>query len=298
MNAGGSRSFTHVAWLALCCLANVRSSSSGSAVLRVAKLSALNTVGVGSPSAGLTRHIFVSSGSGGCSFRTISPRPVQYAAPVLKNTEMSDPMSPLHASKSASLAGRPHNSFAAHRAVAAFPLPPPRPAPAGTHFTKFAQKCCEETRCASAAWIRLEHLRGESCAPYLLEASLASEQVKGTQNEVGAIQRHPGCGAGQCIVQRTGACAHFQRVSEVDHLSACGGKRGSCECSLCSAGVRPHAHTHVEEGRQVVETILSASHNAQEQVNLGRESTRGRLDQSGVYLSQATSQGAHFGRRV
>jgi hypothetical protein len=39
-------------------------------------------------------------------------------------------MSPDHCSRSASVAGLELNSFAAHSAVAAFPLPPPRPAPA------------------------------------------------------------------------------------------------------------------------------------------------------------------------
>lgn len=56
--------------------------------------------------------------------------PVQYAAPREKKTEISDPISPLHFSKSSLLAGRPKRSFAAHRLVAALPLPPPKPAPA------------------------------------------------------------------------------------------------------------------------------------------------------------------------
>ena len=54
---------------------------------------------------------------------------MQKAAPWEKKTEMSDPISPAQRSRSASLAGRPAASLAAHSAVAAFPLPPPRPAP-------------------------------------------------------------------------------------------------------------------------------------------------------------------------
>lgn len=55
--------------------------------------------------------------------------PVQYAAPWEKNTEMSDPISPDHSSSSAFVAGRSVSRLAAHSAVAALPLPPPRPAP-------------------------------------------------------------------------------------------------------------------------------------------------------------------------
>ena len=42
---------------------------------------------------------------------------------------MSDPISPAHSSKSWELAGRPLSSLAAQSVVAAFPLPPPSPAP-------------------------------------------------------------------------------------------------------------------------------------------------------------------------
>lgn len=55
---------------------------------------------------------------------------MQYAAPCEKNTEMSEPMSAAQSSSCASLAGRPAASLAAHSAVAALALPPPRPAPA------------------------------------------------------------------------------------------------------------------------------------------------------------------------
>ncbi len=55
--------------------------------------------------------------------------PVQYAAPWEKNTEMSDPISPDHSSSSAFVAGWSVSRLAAHSAVAALPLPPPRPAP-------------------------------------------------------------------------------------------------------------------------------------------------------------------------
>ena len=72
----------------------------------------------------------VESGSGGATSSTISPRPVQYAAPELKKTEISEPISPDQASSSASDAGRPLISLAAHSVVAALPLPPPSPAPA------------------------------------------------------------------------------------------------------------------------------------------------------------------------
>lgn len=43
-------------------------------------------------------------------------------------------MSPLHVSRSSTEAGLPVSSLAAHNAVAAFPDPPPRPAPWGTVF--------------------------------------------------------------------------------------------------------------------------------------------------------------------
>ena len=55
---------------------------------------------------------------------------VQYAAPWEKNTEMSEPMSPAQSCSCVSDAGFPLSSLAAHRAVAAFPLPPPSPAAA------------------------------------------------------------------------------------------------------------------------------------------------------------------------
>jgi hypothetical protein len=58
----------------------------------------LKISGVLSPTCGLTRRIGVDSGSGGATSSTTSPRPVQYAAPLLKNTLMSLPMAPDHSS--------------------------------------------------------------------------------------------------------------------------------------------------------------------------------------------------------
>ena len=63
-------------------------------------------------------------------------RPVQYAAPREKKTEMSLPISPDHSSSSSADAGRPHSSLAAHSVVAALPEPPPRPAPCGTRLRR------------------------------------------------------------------------------------------------------------------------------------------------------------------
>ena len=80
---------------------------------------------------------------------TISPLgfrthlPVQYAAPRLKKTEISDPISADQSRSSAAVAGRPADSFAAHIAVAALPLPPPKPAPWGTRFWRRIPKCCD-----------------------------------------------------------------------------------------------------------------------------------------------------------
>lgn len=134
-NAGCSKSLTHscgemVPDAVICC-----SSCNGSAVLRLLRSRALNMAGVESPMGGFTSSNGMSRGTGGATFSTISPLPVQYAAPSEKNTEMSLPMAALHASRSALVAGLPVNSFAAHSVVAALPLPPPRPAPT------YAQQC-------------------------------------------------------------------------------------------------------------------------------------------------------------
>lgn len=53
---------------------------------------------------------------------------------------MSDPISPLHVSRSALDAGAPSIWFAAYNVVAALPLPPPRPAPCGTLFSRCTAK--------------------------------------------------------------------------------------------------------------------------------------------------------------
>jgi hypothetical protein len=82
----------------------------------------------------LTKRIGVARDSGGATFSTISLLPVQYAAPWLKNTLMSDPISPDHSSSCSLLAGRPDSSLAAQSVVAALPLPPPSPAPALTMY--------------------------------------------------------------------------------------------------------------------------------------------------------------------
>mmetsp|Transcript_5716 Transcript_5716/g.18048 ORF Transcript_5716/g.18048 Transcript_5716/m.18048 type:complete len:292 (+) Transcript_5716:185-1060(+) len=118
------------------------SKSSGSAFDLLSKFNALKIVGVLNPIDGFTKHIFVVNGSGGSTSSTISPLPVQYAAPVLKNTEISLPISPDHSSNSSSVATSPHSLFAAYNAVAAFPDPPPNPAPDGTVFFNSTQKYC------------------------------------------------------------------------------------------------------------------------------------------------------------
>ena len=127
-NAGASRSLTqtssaHPRFL----IASIN--ASGSSVLKPPRSSALKICGVDKPTLGFTSSMGVVSGRGGSTSSTISPLPVQYAAPVEKNTEISEPMSPLHSRSCSSVAGAPHNTFAAHMAVAAFPEPPPRPAP-------------------------------------------------------------------------------------------------------------------------------------------------------------------------
>lgn len=48
----------------------------------------------------LTSSMGVSRGSGGGTSSTISPRPVQYAAPLLKKTLMSEPIAPDQSSRS------------------------------------------------------------------------------------------------------------------------------------------------------------------------------------------------------
>ena len=116
--------------------------SNGSAVDLLFKSNALKIVGVLNPIDGFTKHIFVVNGNGGSTSSTISPLPVQYAAPVLKKTEMSLPISPDHSSNSSSVATSPHNLFAAYNAVAALPDPPPKPAPDGTVFFNSTQKYC------------------------------------------------------------------------------------------------------------------------------------------------------------
>mmetsp|Transcript_1853 Transcript_1853/g.6852 ORF Transcript_1853/g.6852 Transcript_1853/m.6852 type:complete len:233 (-) Transcript_1853:279-977(-) len=121
----------------------LRNNSNGSAVERPFKSSALKIAGVEQPIGGLTRSIFVPKSNGGSTSSTISPRPVQYAAPLEKNTEISLPISPLHSNNSASVAGEPHNLFAANNVVAALPLPPPNPAPCGTFLSSSIQKYCE-----------------------------------------------------------------------------------------------------------------------------------------------------------
>jgi len=61
---------------------------------------------------------------------------VQYAAPWEKKNGQSEPISADQAWSSFPLAIFPFIWFAAHKAVAALPLPPPRPAPVGTCLSK------------------------------------------------------------------------------------------------------------------------------------------------------------------
>ena len=72
----------------------------------------------------------VLEGAGWMNLESGAHLPVQYAAPLLKKTDMSEPISPAHCKSSASHAGLELSSLAAHKVVAAFPLPPPKPAPA------------------------------------------------------------------------------------------------------------------------------------------------------------------------
>mmetsp|Transcript_4976 Transcript_4976/g.18500 ORF Transcript_4976/g.18500 Transcript_4976/m.18500 type:complete len:269 (+) Transcript_4976:219-1025(+) len=138
-NAGASRSLTHMSKEHPSFLMP-SINAKGSSFESPAKSRALKICGVLSPRLGLTSNKGVDNGNGDSTSSTTSPRPVQYAAPKEKKTEMSLPMSPLHSSNSASLAGVPQSWFAAHIAVAAFPDPPPKPAPCGTFFTSSTQK--------------------------------------------------------------------------------------------------------------------------------------------------------------
>lgn len=154
--AGRSRSFTHMSCVSLpacfiCC-----NSCFGSALLHLVRSSSLKISGVANPMGGLTRSRGVSRGKGGSTSSTTSPLhditavavawiqnatnthdahkcrthlPVQYAAPLEKKMETSEPISPDHSSSCSLVAGRPASSFAAHSVVAAFALPPPSPAP-------------------------------------------------------------------------------------------------------------------------------------------------------------------------
>mmetsp|Transcript_3773 Transcript_3773/g.13484 ORF Transcript_3773/g.13484 Transcript_3773/m.13484 type:complete len:359 (-) Transcript_3773:12-1088(-) len=142
--AGGSRSFTHTSLLAPSS-ASLLSSASGSSPAGsspAARPSPLKMLPVGSPSGGLTRSSGVERDSGEGTSRMTSPLPSQYAEPVEKKKGTSEPTSTLHSSSWASVAGRPHISLAAQRAVAALPEPPPRPAPVGTRFSRCTQKYC------------------------------------------------------------------------------------------------------------------------------------------------------------
>jgi hypothetical protein len=71
-----------------------------------------------------------------CEYPFTSPLLVQYAAPWEKKNGQSEPISADQAWSSLSLAIFPFIWFAAHKAVAALPLPPPRPAPVGTCLSK------------------------------------------------------------------------------------------------------------------------------------------------------------------
>ncbi len=71
-----------------------------------------------------------------CEYPFTSPLLVQYAAPWEKKNGQSEPISADQAWSSFSLAIFPFIWFAAHKAVAALPLPPPRPAPVGTCLSK------------------------------------------------------------------------------------------------------------------------------------------------------------------
>mmetsp|Transcript_26002 Transcript_26002/g.56693 ORF Transcript_26002/g.56693 Transcript_26002/m.56693 type:complete len:286 (-) Transcript_26002:304-1161(-) len=139
-NAGCSRSLTASSWVTVCLLASEVSRCLGSAVLLRPRSRDLKILGVDRPTGGLTSSMGVERGSGGSTSSTISPRPVQYAAPLLKKTLMSLPISPDQVSRSSLLAGPPHSWLAAYKVVAALPLPPPKPAPCGTILSSLTWK--------------------------------------------------------------------------------------------------------------------------------------------------------------
>lgn len=80
-----------------------------------------------------TRHIAESTSSSAIAVQPVhhctTHLPVQYAAPLEKKMDTSDPISPDHLSSCSLLAGRPVSSLAAQSVVAALALPPPSPAP-------------------------------------------------------------------------------------------------------------------------------------------------------------------------
>ena len=73
-------------------------------------------------------------------------------------------MAPDQSSSCWLVAGRPHSSFAAHKVVAAFPLPPPMPAPALSRPTVTCATCTSKQRWTSTAKLAIFKLCKDSFA--------------------------------------------------------------------------------------------------------------------------------------
>lgn len=95
LNAGGSRSLMHNSGCIPCdCIELSSSGGSGPGSSSPGcRPRDLKISGVDKPSFGFTRIMFCEWRKGGSTNFTISPRPVQYAAPLEKNTAVSEPSS-------------------------------------------------------------------------------------------------------------------------------------------------------------------------------------------------------------